>query len=219
MTTILHIETATKTCSVALSKDSELIDVLEIHSDQFIHGEKLTLFIQEILSKHFISFDQISAVSISSGPGSYTGLRIGVSTAKGLCYAKKIPLIAIDTLHAFENCARKLYPKETICVMLDAKRMEVYSSIFDKNRTVIKPLSADILCENSYSEFEPLTCIGDGGTKFKELWKERKIVIDDNLYLSASGQVELAYEKFLTKDFVNLASFEPNYLKEFYSRT
>ena len=217
MAIILHLETATKTCSVALSIDSKLIDVLEIHSDQFIHGEKLTLFIDEILTKNSISINQLSVVSISSGPGSYTGLRIGVATAKGLCYAKNIPLIAVDTLHAFENCARKSYPNQTICVMLDARRMEVYSSIFDTNSVQIKSLSADILDENSYQEFEPFVCIGDGGTKIIELWKDRNILIDDSLHISASGQIDLAYEKFLAKDYVDLAYFEPNYLKEFYS--
>jgi tRNA threonylcarbamoyladenosine biosynthesis protein TsaB len=217
MRTILHLETATKTCSVALSIDSILIDVIDIHSDQFIHGEKLTLLIEEILNKQSFTIDQISAVSISSGPGSYTGLRIGVATAKGLCYAKNIPLIAIDTLHSFENCARKLYTKETICVMLDARRMEVYSSIFDINRNQIKSLSADILDENSYHEFEPFVCVGDGGTKFKELWKERNILINDSLSISASGQVEIAHEKLMAKDFVDLSYFEPNYLKEFYT--
>ncbi|MFM7668696.1 MAG: tRNA (adenosine(37)-N6)-threonylcarbamoyltransferase complex dimerization subunit type 1 TsaB [Bacteroidota bacterium] len=217
MAIILHLETATKTCSVALSIDSKLIDVLEIHSYQFIHGEKLTLFIEEILTKNSISINHLSAVSISSGPGSYTGLRIGVATAKGLCYAKNIPLIAVDTLHAFENCARKSYPNQTICVMLDARRMEVYSSIFDTNSVQIKSLSADILDENSYQEFEPFVCIGDGGTKIIELWKERNILIDDSLHISASGQIDLAYGKFLAKDYVDLAYFEPNYLKEFYS--
>jgi tRNA threonylcarbamoyladenosine biosynthesis protein TsaB len=217
MAIILHLETATKTCSVALSIDSKLIDVLEIHSDQFIHGEKLTLFIEEILTKNSISINRLSAVSISSGPGSYTGLRIGVAAAKGLCYAKNIPLIAVDTLHAFENCARKSYPNQTICVMLDARRMEVYSSIFDTNSVQIKSLSADILDENSYQEFEPFVCIGDGGTKIIELWKDRNILIDEILHISASGQIDLAYGKFLAKDYVDLAYFEPNYLKEFYS--
>jgi len=217
MAIILHLETATKTCSVALSIDSKRIDVHEIHSDQFIHGEKLTLFIEEILTKNSISINHLSAVSISSGPGSYTGLRIGVATAKGLCYAKNIPLIAVDTLHAFENCARKSYPNQTICVMLDARRMEVYSSIFDTNSVQIKSLSADILDENSYQEFEPFVCIGDGGTKIIELWKDRNILIDESLHISASGQIDLAYGKFLAKDYVDLAYFEPNYLKEFYS--
>lgn len=217
MSTILHLETATKTCSVALSKDVHLIDVQEIHSDQFIHGEKLTLFIQEILIKHSITFDELSAVSISSGPGSYTGLRIGVATAKGICFAKNIPLIAIDTTYAFENCVRKIYPHDTICVMLDARRMEVYSCIFDKKGNVVKSLSADILNEDSYREFEPFVCVGDGGSKFKELWKDREILIAENQYISATGQIELAFDKFLAKDFVDLAYFEPNYLKEFYS--
>lgn len=217
MTTILHLETATKTCSVALSVNAELIDVIEIHGDQYIHGEKLTLFIQEILTKNSITLDNLSAVSISSGPGSYTGLRIGVATAKGICFAKNIPLIEIDTLQAFENCARKTFPSETICVMLDARRMEVYSSIFDASRKTVKSISADILDGNTYREFEPFVCVGDGSTKCREIWSERNIHFNDAVQLSASGQVELAFNKYVNKQFADLAYFEPNYLKEFYS--
>jgi tRNA threonylcarbamoyladenosine biosynthesis protein TsaB len=217
MTTILHIETATKTCSVALSIDSNLVDTIETHSEQYIHGEKLTLFIQNILEKNSISFDQLSALSISSGPGSYTGLRIGAATAKGICFAKNIPLIAIDTLDAFESCARSSYPNNTLCVMLDARRMEVYSTIFNAQRTPIKSLSADVLDENSYREFEPFICIGDGGSKCKELWGGRNIIFNEALQLSAAGQIESAFEKFMNKEFVDIAYFEPNYLKEFYT--
>jgi tRNA threonylcarbamoyladenosine biosynthesis protein TsaB len=217
MTTILHLETATKTCSVAISVNAKLIDVIEIHGDQYIHGEKLTLFIQEILTKNSITFDNLSAVSISSGPGSYTGLRIGVATAKGICFAKNIPLIEIDTLQAFENCARKSFPAETICIMLDARRMEVYSSIFDASRKTVKSISADILDDNTYRKFEPFVCVGNGSTKCKEIWSERNIHFNDAVQLSASGQVELAFNKYVNKQFADLAYFEPNYLKEFYS--
>lgn len=217
MTTILHIETATKTCSVALSIDSKLVDTIETHSEQYIHGEKLTLFIQNILEKNSISFDQLSALSISSGPGSYTGLRIGVATAKGICFAKNIPLITIDTLNAFESCARSSYPNNTLCVMLDARRMEVYSTIFNAQQIAIKSLSADVLDENSYREFEPFVCIGDGGSKCKELWAGRNIIFNEHLQLSAAGQVESAFEKFMNKEFVDIAYFQPNYLKEFYT--
>ena len=217
MTTILHLETATKTCSVAISVNAKLIDVIEIHGDQYIHGEKLTLFIQEILTKNSITFDNLSAVSISSGPGSYTGLRIGVATAKGICFAKNIPLIEIDTLQAFENCARKSFPAETICIMLDARRMEVYSRIFDASRKTVKSISADILDDKTYREFEPFVCVGNGSTKCKEIWSERNIHFNDAVQLSASGQVELAFNKYVNKQFADLAYFEPNYLKEFYS--
>jgi tRNA threonylcarbamoyladenosine biosynthesis protein TsaB len=217
MTTILHLETATKTCSVAISVNAKLIDVIEIHGDQYIHGEKLTLFIQEILTKNSITFDNLSAVSISSGPGSYTGLRIGVATAKGICFAKNIPLIEIDTLQAIENCARKSFPAETICIMLDARRMEVYSSIFDASRKTVKSISADILDYTTYREFEPFVCVGDGSTKCREIWSERNIHFNDTVQLSASGQVELAFNKYVNKQFADLAYFEPNYLKEFYS--
>jgi tRNA threonylcarbamoyladenosine biosynthesis protein TsaB len=193
------------------------VDTIETHSEQYIHGEKLTLFIQNILEKNSISFDQLSALSISSGPGSYTGLRIGAATAKGICFAKNIPLIAIDTLDAFESCARSSYPNNTLCVMLDARRMEVYSTIFNAQRTAIKSLSADVLDENSYREFEPFICIGDGGSKCKELWGGRNIIFNEALQLSAAGQIESAFEKFMNKEFVDIAYFEPNYLKEFYT--
>lgn len=217
MRTILHLETATKTCSVALSINGKLIDVIEIHSDQYIHGEKLTSFIHEILLKNLISFDALSAVSISSGPGSYTGLRIGTATAKGICFAKNIPLISIDTLQSFDTCAREFYPSENICIMLDARRMEVYSTIFDSKRNPIKELSADVLDELTYNEFEPFICLGDGADKCRDIWKERKIIFDDRIQLSAFGQVQIAHNKFLNNDFADLAYFEPNYLKEFYS--
>lgn len=217
MRTILHLETATKTCSVALSINGKLIDVIEIHSDQYIHGEKLTSFIHEILLKNLISFDALSAVSISSGPGSYTGLRIGTATAKGICFAKNIPLISIDTLQSFDTCAREFYPSENICIMLDARRMEVYSTIFDSKRNPIKELSADVLDELTYNEFEPFICLGDGADKCRDIWKERKIIFDDRIQLSAFGQVQLAHNKFLNNEFADLAYFEPNYLKEFYS--
>lgn len=217
MRTILHLETATKTCSVALSINGKLIDVIEIHSDQYIHGEKLTSFIHEILLKNLITFDALSAVSISSGPGSYTGLRIGTATAKGICFAKNIPLISIDTLQSFDTCAREFYPSENICIMLDARRMEVYSTIFDSKRNPIKELSADVLDELTYNEFEPFICLGDGADKCRDIWKERKIIFDDRIQLSAFGQVQIAHNKFLNNDFADLAYFEPNYLKEFYS--
>jgi tRNA threonylcarbamoyladenosine biosynthesis protein TsaB len=214
---ILHIESATKTCSVALSQNGRELLCVEEHSDQYIHGEKLAVFIDEIMKRASIAPENLSAISISSGPGSYTGLRIGFSLAKGMCYALSIPLISIDTLQAYESCARNYFSDDLICVMLDARRMEVYSTIFDKNSVIIKPLSSDILDELSYSDFEPFVCIGDGAKKMKEIWSNRSIEIDQEIQLSANGQIKLAFEKFKRNDFENIAYFEPNYLKEFYT--
>ena len=214
---ILHIETATKVCSVALSLNGELITLKESSSDQYIHGESLNLFIQDVLSKSNIEINQLSAVSISSGPGSYTGLRIGVSTVKGLCYALGIPLIIIPTFEAYYALAKTKYLKKIICIMLDARRMEVYSQIWSSEGIVMKELSADVLDEQSYKEFTPYVCCGDGASKMVDIWHKREIDFDLEITPSASGQVILAYQKYLKSDFVDVSKFVPNYLKEFHS--
>ena len=217
---ILHIESATKSCSVALSKNGECIQCVEEHGDAYIHGEKLALFIQQVLAAAKVSPTDLSAVSISSGPGSYTGLRIGVSVAKGMCFSLSIPLLSIDTLQAFEQCVRKQFPTVgNVCVMIDARRMEVFSAIFDSKGLVIKTTSADILDEVSYSNYEPFSCVGDGSPKMKEMWSNRSVSFLKNCELSAEGQVDLAYEKYVKHEFEDVAYFEPNYVKEFYSGT
>jgi tRNA threonylcarbamoyladenosine biosynthesis protein TsaB len=215
VTYILHLETSTKVCSVALSENGTLRSFRDITDDQYAHGEKLTLLIQEILNECGLRPADLSAVSVASGPGSYTGLRIGVSTAKGLCYALKIPLIAVNAIESLAAFARERYPSEALCPMIDARRMEVYSAIFNSKDEEIKCLSADILDESSYSEFEPFVCFGDGSGKMKELWGGRNIVFDDELYCTARGQVKAAYKRFSESTFEDLAYFEPLYLKEF----
>jgi tRNA threonylcarbamoyladenosine biosynthesis protein TsaB len=214
---ILHIETATKVCSVALSLNGIQVAIKESASDQYIHGESLNLFIQEVVKEAKIELQDLSAVSISSGPGSYTGLRIGVSSVKGLCYGLGIPLIDIPTLESLYFLATKKHPENSICVMLDARRMEVYSQIWSADKIILKPLSADVLDELTYHEFTPFVCVGDGCDKMKELWTSPSIQFDFSLIPSSSGQIELAYTKFLKNDFVDVADFIPNYLKEFHS--
>lgn len=214
---LLHIETATKVCSVALSLDGVQVALKETNSDQYIHGECLNLFIEDVLQVAKINIQDLSAISISSGPGSYTGLRIGVSTVKGLCYGLGIPLISIPTLDSLHSLASEKYPNETICVMLDARRMEVYSKIWSKDKLVLKQLSADVLDVDSYLQFIPFLCVGDGSAKMKDLWSPNSVKFDLSFFPSADGQIKLAYEKFLAKEFVNVADFAPNYLKEFQS--
>lgn len=216
---ILHIETATKVCSVALSENGVELFKKESASDQYIHGESLTLFITEVLNNAQIEITDLSAVSVSSGPGSYTGLRIGVSTVKGICYALNIPLIEIPTLEALHALAKQKYPASTLCIMLDARRMEVYSQIWSKNKDIMKPLSADVLDENTYKQFMPFVCIGDGCDKMKTLWDESKTTFDSEITPSATGQIQMAYEKFLNKEFANVSKFVPDYLKEFQSKS
>lgn len=212
---ILHLETSTKACSVALSGDGELCAVKEIVSDDFSHSENLTLFVKDVLDQAKIGMKDLSAVSVASGPGSYTGLRIGVSTAKGFCYAMGIPLIAIDSLSSLAELAHKKHHAETICAMIDARRREVFSAIFNAELNMIKPISADVLDDNSYSEYEPFLFVGDGATKMQEEWKDRNCKADISIHASATGQIKLAYKKFNKAEFEDVAYFEPFYLKDF----
>ncbi len=219
MTRILHLETATKVCSAGLSINGELVQLFEIADDAFSHGEQLTLLIEKIIEAQHITLKDISAVSISEGPGSYTGLRIGVSTAKGLCYALKIPLISVNTIESMVHVAHLKHPNNSLCAMIDARRMEVYSGIFSADLKELKIVSADVLDEFSYNEFEPFVFFGDGSTKMETLWKNRNVIWDPELQPSASGQVKIAYEKFQHQQFEDVAYFEPNYIKAFYTGT
>lgn len=215
MTLILHLETATKVCSAALSNDGALLALREIKDDEYAHGERLTLLIEELFAETSHQPSDLSAVSVASGPGSYTGLRIGVSTAKGLCYALRIPLLSIDALVSMAALAAEKHPGKSLCPMIDARRMEVYSAIYNSDLTVRKRLSADVLDDFSYSEYEPFVFFGDGARKVTESWNGRNVIFDETLLPSAAGQVKLVYEKFLRKEFEDVAYFEPFYLKEF----
>lgn len=215
MSYILHIETSTRSCSVALSFQGELLSVKESNDAEFSHGEQLTLYIEEVIAEASIEMKSISAVSVTSGPGSYTGLRIGVSTAKGICFALDIPLIAIDSMVNLAELAKQTHTNVNLCAMIDARRMEVYSAIYDASLNAIKPISADIIDENSYTEFEPFVYFGDGAEKVQPLWKNRNAMLDTTIFSSARGHVTLAYSKFMNHEFEDLAYFEPFYLKDF----
>jgi len=212
MTTLLHLETSTKVCSVALSRDGELIALEELEEAGYSHGEKLTIFIERALEKAQLSMKDVDGISVASGPGSYTGLRIGVATAKGLCYSLNIPLIAIDSLSALAALDES---ERTKCAVIDARRMEVYNCFFDAEGNKLKEISADIIDENSYREFEPFTYFGDGASKLEDVWENRNCTINREIKSSAKGQIKLAFEKFSNKDFEDVAYFEPFYLKDF----
>jgi tRNA threonylcarbamoyladenosine biosynthesis protein TsaB len=214
---LLHLETATKVCSVALSLNGKVISLKESNEDQFIHGEALSSFILDVLSEANIELSQVVAVSISSGPGSYTGLRIGASTAKGLCFGLSIPLIAIPSLYSLIVIAKQKHPKSTIYALFDARRMEVFSQLVDENMTELKPVGPEILDELTGSTFEPFLAVGDGARKVSTLWQDRNVEFDDTILPSALGQIEMAYQKYKMGDFEDLASFVPNYGKEFHS--
>jgi len=212
---ILNIETATKNCSVSLAKNGETILCKEIAEQGYSHAEKLHVFIEEIIKETGIGVNDLNGIAVSKGPGSYTGLRIGVSTAKGLCYALGIPLISVDTLQVL---AKKVVVEDGLIVpMLDARRMEVYSAIFDKSYSKIKEVQAEILTENSYAEItDTIYFIGDCQEKCKTVLTATYFhFLPEIVFPSAKEMSALSFEKFTKNDFEDVAYFEPFYLKDF----
>ena len=212
---ILNIETATKNCSVALAKDGITVLCKEIADEGYSHAERLHVFIEEIIKEAGITFQDILAIAVSQGPGSYTGLRIGVSAAKGLCFALDIPLIALDTLQVLASQAKVF--DGLIIPMLDARRMEVYSAVFTPNFESKRAVEAEIISENSFEEFqETIYFVGDCAEKCKPvLTKENFIFLDEIKFPSAKEMSFLSFEKYQKNDFVDVAYFEPYYLKDF----
>lgn len=213
---ILHIETATKNCSVAVSKYNEVLCCKEFADTGYAHAEMLHVFIEDALQEAQITPNDLSAIAVGSGPGSYTGLRIGVSAAKGLCYALQIPLIAVDTLEILAQQVKNI-SSGFIVPMIDARRMEVYSAVFDSNKTKIRETQAEILSENSFENIEDkIYCIGDSNEKAKAVLTQDKFVfLDQFVYPSAKDMVALAYLKFENKQWEDVAYYEPFYLKDF----
>ncbi|OWP74636.1 tRNA (adenosine(37)-N6)-threonylcarbamoyltransferase complex dimerization subunit type 1 TsaB [Flavobacterium oreochromis] len=219
MTYILHLETATRNCSVSLAKDGELVAVREIAESGYTHAEKLHVFIEEVLKEAQILPNNLTAIAVSQGPGSYTGLRIGVSAAKGLCYALNIPLIALDTLEILSKQIKIL--DGLIVPMIDARRMECYTAIFSKDYEQKRKVESQIIESNIFSEFqETIHLLGDGASKCKEVLNTDQFVYHDQaIFPSSKEMVQGAYHKFLNNDFVDVAYFEPFYLKEFMLNT
>ncbi len=217
MALILNIETATKVCSIALGKEGKTLDFIDINEDEYSHSEKLNLSIIELLKKNNLTFDKLDSVAISSGPGSYTGLRIGTSSAKGFCYGKDLPLIAVNTLEAL--CHLALIESGTKIPVIDARRMEVFGAVFSGDNQRIKKDFNLVIDENSFSEIEGEKYLfGNGAHKLKEiLTNNSSIHFIDNIVCSARGMLKVAEKKFNTKDFEDVAYFEPNYGKEFYT--
>ena len=212
---ILNIETATKNCSVSLARNGETILCKEIAEEGYSHAEKLHVFIEEIIKESQLNIKDLTAVAVSKGPGSYTGLRIGVSTAKGLCYALGIPLISVDTLAVLAGAVTQ--NDGWIIPMIDARRMEVYSAVFDQNRQKIKAVKAEILTEDSYSDVtETIYIVGDCQEKCQTvLTKSNFVFLSEHKFPSAKAMSALSFAKFEQKDFEDVAYFEPFYLKDF----
>lgn len=214
MAFILNIETATKNCSVCLAKDGVPLVLKEYAGEGYAHAEKLHVFISEALREANITFADLDAVAVSMGPGSYTGLRIGVSAAKGLCYALNIPLLAIDTL---ELLARRVSAGNGLIIpMIDARRMEVYSAVFNTFYQKTRDTQAEIITEDSFAGLDgTIYLIGDGAAKCKEILTGDKFIYSDILYPSADEMAALSFDKHKKSDTVDVAYFEPYYLKDF----
>ena len=225
---ILCIETSTAVCSVALEENGKVIALRESLDGQN-HAEKITIFIDEVMKEANVSYRDLDAVATSMGPGSYTGLRIGVSTAKGLCYAMEKPLIAVDTLAAMAYGFKdykttrlqdyKLESTDILCPMIDARRMEVYSAFFNEQLERISETNAIIIEENSFMEMKQnnhLYLFGDGADKLASLFEnDENITVVEKFHCSAAYMAELADKAFKNNDFVDTAYFEPFYLKNF----
>lgn len=216
---ILAIESATKVCSVAIYKDFECLDALEYHGD-YSHAEKLAEFASQLLKKQQIDKFQLTAIAVSKGPGSYTGLRIGVAFAKGLCFSLSIPLIAINTLEALAYKAIVDFQiKEAFIVpMIDARRMEVYNAIYDHRLKTIEEIKATILEPTTFDMYLKQTkvyCVGDGSFKFNELKSHNNLEVHHDCLPSARFFGPQIKKRYDAAQFEDLAYFEPYYLKDF----
>lgn len=216
MALVLNIETATTNCSVSLSKDGETLVLKEDNSSGYSHAETLHLFIDEVFKISEIKPTEIDAIAVSKGPGSYTGLRIGVSSAKGLCFALNKPLIAISTL---ESLAHQLQIDNGLIIpMLDARRMEVYSAIYNSKLELVRGIEAEILTEESYNELlktNKVYFIGNGVEKTKGLIQHPNAIYVEGKLPSANEMALLVEQKYKKSDTEDVAYFEPYYLKDF----
>ena len=222
MATILCIESATPICSIALARNGEIIRLRETDALQS-HAASLMEFIQDVLESSGIALSAIDAVAVSKGPGSYTGLRIGVSTAKGLCFALDKPLIGISTLKSMAIGmikACQISDNTTLfCPMIDARRMEVYTALYDKDAAPVVPVSAKIIDESSFSELlqnQTIVFAGDGSAKCTKILEHHPNAsfLKEEI-VSAANMVSLANDSYNAGFFENVAYFEPYYLKDF----
>lgn len=216
MALILNIETASKNCSVSISDHGKVIALKEINEGGYTHAENLHPFIEEVLKIANLTIKELDAVAVSKGPGSYTGLRIGVSAAKGICFAIDKPLISIETLKVLAT--QLTIENGFIIPMLDARRMEVYSIVFDKHHYEVRKTEAEILTEDSFKNYldsAKVYFLGDGAEKFKTMINHPNAIFLNDKFPSSNEIGILSEEKFQKKAFEDVAYFEPFYLKNF----
>jgi len=225
MATIINIDTSTEVCSVSLSKDGNLIGIKE-NKDGLKHAQLVTLYIQDLLKEANIEIKNLDAIAVSKGPGSYTGLRIGVSTAKGICYGAQLPLIAIETLQTLTegaiNSIEQPIKDAWFCPMIDARRMEVYNAFYNINNNKTVEIAATIIDDESFKDIldeRTVYFFGNGSEKCKETIKHPNAIFIDNISNSALNMITLAHKAFNNQSFEDVAYFEPFYLKDFVATT
>lgn len=220
---ILCLETSTSVCSVALNEGCCTLALRESDKPN-AHSERITVFIKEVMDEVGIDYSKLDAVAVSQGPGSYTGLRIGVSTAKGICYAAELPLMAIDTLLAMacgmkQKMTTQMEPGDLLVPMIDARRMEVYAAVFDVQLNRVQDTAAFVIDEHSFEDLRKdhrLWLFGDGAPKLKEVFQDvPEVNIIEGLLPSAAFMAPLADQALREQRFVDVAYFEPFYLKDF----
>jgi len=225
MALILNIETSTEVCSVALARDGVVIHSRENLTGQN-HAMLVTVFIEELLAESNLAMEQLDAVAVSGGPGSYTGLRIGVSVAKGICYASRLPLISITSLeamahHVIHDPDHYQLPKTNnvlFCPMIDARRMEVYTAFYDKEGKQVRDIQADIIDHQSYLPFLENNLVlffGNGSAKCREAINHPNAIFINGIITRAENMIPLSERDFQLKKFVDIAYYEPFYLKDF----
>ena len=221
MAIILSIETSTPVCSVALHNDGKLLTAMEVHQE-YSHASKLGILVDEVTKLSDTALDRVNAVALSSGPGSFTGLRIGTSLAKGLCFALDIPLIAVPTLQAMASVVRQFYPGEVLfCPMIDARRMEVYCQVYDGDLSEVEPVQAKVIDSESFRSLldeRPIVFFGSGASKCSSVILHENARFLENISPLASHLGDLAYAKFQEEKFEDVSEFVPSYLKEFFIR-
>lgn len=219
---ILNLETSTTNCSVSLAKYGEILTIKELNSANYSHAEKLHIFIDEVMAESGKAMSDLDAIAVSKGPGSYTGLRIGVSAAKGLCYALDKPLISVSTLHSMASQLMSDDQDRILIPVLDARRMEVYSAVFNGQLQQIRETKAEIIDENSFQKYRELKSVhflGSGAEKIKEVLQGGHLTYHSEVIPSAKEMARISHQKFGKKDFENVAYFEPYYLKDFVLQT
>lgn len=213
---ILHLETATKVCSVSLAEKGEELSTIEVCTEHFSHAENLTVFIERVMQQHGKTYLDLDAIAVSEGPGSYTGLRIGTSTAKGLAYAIDKPIISVNSL---KSLAAMISVQDMLIIPLfDAMRMEVYAAVFDSELNELKSTEAVIIEPDSFNEFlntNSVIFLGPGAIKCADVITHKNASFDLETAVSAKGMIKLAYQKYCQKQFEDLAYFQPFYLKDF----